>query len=410
MNISRFKIALILFVILGLGAGGLAYLKYEKISSSLISQINSQTARKLGRQVKFKKISFSPLEGVVIDEPCVSRAPDFTKGVFFCAARAVIRPELAQLMNNRLYFANIELEKPVIKVREAGGKWDFEDLLALLPKTSKGLHITWNAKKLALKGATLEIDLGSSGFSAAVENADLTLLHYSDLAGNFSLNMSGDVKTVIKGQLYTAKASVKTELNFEYAGLTSAFGGLEFDDAAMGAATLKKAALNWELFNINKPAPAKNYTAGLRAEGLFIPAQSCGATQAVNSAMKLLSSAMGKAAPLCEDIEMSGLTLDFALKNGILLLKQLDLDTNFLNLKSKYELNGPANTVDIMLDASAGDNKLNLAAKGSMDKPEILPVMSVTLNQKLTEAVRSINAAFLKIFPITAGEITAVKS
>ena len=133
MNISRSKIALMLLVVLGLGAGGFAYVKYRNFSDYLIGAISSQAGRKLGRQVKFKKISFSPLDGVVIDEPCVSRAPDFSKGAFFCAARAVIRPELSGLMSDRLYFANVEFEKPVIKIRETGGKWDFEDLLALLP-------------------------------------------------------------------------------------------------------------------------------------------------------------------------------------------------------------------------------------------------------------------------------------
>ena len=35
-----------------------------------------------------------------------------------------------------------------------------------------------------------------------------------------------------------------------------------------------------------------------------------------------------------------------------------------------------------------------------MDRPVILPPMSVTLNRKLTEAVRAVNNALLKIFPI----------
>ena len=401
MGISRFKIAAILLAVLAAGAGIFTYTKYKRFSGYLIEQINSQAGRKLGRQVKFKRISFSPLEGVVIDEPRVSRAPDFTKGDFFRAKRAVIRPELAQLMKNRLYFANVELEEPVIKIRETGGKWDFEDLLALLPKTSKGLYLTWNAKRLALKGSTLEMDLGSSGNSIALEHADISLLHYSDLAGNFSLSLGGDIKTVIKGQLATAKASFKTDLNFEYAGLTSAFGGVEFNGAAMGASTLRKASLNWKLFNINRPA-LENYTAGLAADGLFIPAQSCDASHMVNKAMELLSEIMGKAAPRCEDIEMDSLALDFALKDGIIRVNRLDLDTNFLDLKNKYELNGPARTVEIEFAAAAGDNKLSLTAKGPMDKPEILPAMSVTINKKLISAIQSINTAFLKIFPVTA--------
>jgi len=400
MNISRFKVVVILLLVFGLGAGVFAYVKYKKISEYLISQLDRQTGKKFGRQIKFKKIAFSPLKGVVITEPCVSRAPDFSKGNFFCARRAVIRPEIALLMRNQLYFSNVELTEPVIKVRETGGKWDFADLLALLPATSKGLHITWNAKKLSLTDAKVEVDIGSSGRSVSIENADITLLHYSALAGNFELKLDGDVKTILNGQLLTAKTSFKTDLNFEYAGLTSAFGELQFTDAAFGASTLEKAALNWEIFSINKPAREKNYSAGLKAEGLFIPAQSGGVKQSVNTAMELLSQVMGKTTPRVEDIEMAGLALDFTLNDGVLGVKRLDLDTNFLVLKNEYALNGPARTVDMRFAARIGNNKLDLTARGPMDRPVILPAMSVTLNRKLTDAVRAINAALLKIFPI----------
>ena len=288
----------------------------------------------------------------------------------------------------------------MIKIRESGGKWDFDDLLALLPATSKGLHITWNAKKLCLTAAKVEVDIGSSGRSVAIENADITLLHYSALAGNFELKLDGDIKTVLNGQLLTAGTSFKTDLNFEYAGLTSAFGEAQFTNAAFGASTLEKAALNWEIFNMDKPAREKNYTAGLKAEGLFIPAQSGGVKRSVNAALELLSQVMGKTTPRVEDIELAGLALDFALNDGVLRVKRLDLDTNFLVLKNEYALNGPARTVDARFAAQIGHNKLELTAKCPIDRPVILPPMSVTLNRKLTEAVRAVNNALLKIFPI----------
>ena len=400
MRISKPKIALGVFIAVLLVPAAWSYVKYKSFSRSLIEQINSQAGKKLGRQVKFKKMEFSALKGIVITEPCVSRKPDFSKGNFFCAKRAVIRPELAKLIRKQVYFANIELESPVIKIREAGGKWDFEDLLDLLPKTSKGLHITWNAKRMELKDAQVEIDIGSSGRSLALEGADLTLLHYSSLAGNFELRFKGGAKTIYNNQLLTADISLKTGLNFEYAGLVSAFGGVEVTGASLGAATLKKASLDWELFNINKPAAEKNYTAGLKAEGLFIPAQQGGAVKARNSGLELLASVMGKEAPRAEDIEMALLALDFALDDGVLRIKRLDADSNFLELRSRYELNGPDRTVDLDLSARLGGSKLALTAKGPMHSPEIQPAMSYTLANKLLEALRGLNASLLKLFPI----------
>lgn len=400
MRLSKAKLVTLSVLVLALGGAAFLYVKYRSFSGYIIEQINTRPGKKLGRQVKFKKISFSALKGVIIDEPCVSRRPDFSKGNFFCAKRAVIRPGLAKLMGKELYFANIEFDSPVIKLREAGGEWDFDDLLKLLPKTSKGPHLTWNAKRLVLRNASVEIDMASSGRSFALENADATLLHYSAVAGNFELIFSGGAKAILNGRLLTTALSLKTGLNFEYAGLVSSLGGIEFADTMLGASTLKKAALNWELFNIKNPAAEKNYKAGLEAEGLFIPAQDGAAGKSVNGALELLSSVTGKAAPHVEDIEMSRLALDFSLNDGVLLIKRLDADTNFLELKSRYGLNGPARTVDIDLSARLGGNKLALTAKGPMDNPEIRPAMSYMLGKKLTEAVRALNAALLKIFPL----------
>lgn len=400
MRFSKAKLVLLSALVLVLGGGAFAYLKYKSISNYVIDQISGQAVKKLGRQVKFKSMAFSPLKGIVIKEPCVSRAPDFSKGSFFCAKRAVIRPEFAKLMGKELYFANVEFDSPVIKLRETGGKWDFEDLLELLPKTSKGLHLTWNAKRLVLKDASLEIDMASSGRSFAFEKADITLLHYSAVAGNFELIFNGGAKTILNGQLLTMALSLKTGLNYEYSGLVSTLGELELADTTLGASTLKRAALNWELFNIQKPAAEKNYKADLEAEGLFIPAQGGGAGKSLNSALELLSSVTGKEAPRVEDIEMSRLALDFSLDDGVLRIKRLDVDSNFLEWKSRYELNGPARAVDIDLSARLGGNKLALTAKGPMDNPEIRPEMSYTLGKKLTDAVRALNAALLKIFPI----------
>jgi hypothetical protein len=38
-----------------------------------------------------------------------------------------------------------------------------------------------------------------------------------------------------------------------------------------------------------------------------------------------------------------------------------------------------------------------------MNSPEISPAVSVTLNRKLTDAIRELNAALLKIFPVLPG-------
>ena len=391
---------------MGIGAGTIVYLQYRNISEGIIHAIDSRTGEKLGREVRFRKVGFSPLKGVVIDGACISRRPDFSRGAFFCADRVEIRPEISRLMKERLRFTEVTLVNPMISIREQGGKWDFEDLLELLPKTAQGLHVTWNTRNLMLTGARLEADISSSGRSFALENADITVRHDSEAAGNFGLELKGDLKSTLNGRLLTSMVSAKTDINFNYAGMTSARGEAELTDAALGAITLDRTNLGWELFNMDKPAAKANYDAHLTAEGLWIPEQSCGAAAAVNTAMKTLSSVIGKEAPKVSDIKLESLAVELALKNGTLQMRRFSMDTNFVDVGAEYELNGPARSVAIRFGTRIGNNRLDLTAKGPMNAPHILPTVSATLNRKLTEAIRAMNSFIIGIFPIT-GDVYA---
>ena len=351
--------------------------------------------------LSFSSISFSPLSGVIIKDACVSRRPDFSKGAIFCAERAVIRPEFAALMKNQVYFSRIALEKPVIKVRESGGTWDFADLLALLPETDKGLYLTWNASELVMKDATLEADLETSGLSLALENADLELRHYSTLGGNYGLTADGLVKTAIKGKLLSSSVEFDTETNFDYGGLSSSKGSFKAGRTSYGAVTLETFKADWSLFNMRKPLAEKNYAAGFTAEGLLIPGQENSVRAEVSKGLELFSAAMGRPAPKIEDIEMSSLKAAFRLHDRALSLKDLELRTNFMDLDASISIDGPAKTAEAALDAAIGPNKIKMSAAGPIASPAIRPALSYTLSAKFKEALADIENALLKRFPVT---------
>lgn len=401
MNITRLRLlaaALLLFIA---GSGAFAYFKYQKISHYLIAQISGQASRKLGRQIKFRAISFSPLSGIIIKDACVSRRPDFSKGSIFCAEKTVIRPQLAALMKNQVYFSRIALVKPVIKVRERNGEWDFADLLALLPKTDKGLYLTWNASELTMKDAALEADLETSGLSLALENANLKLEHYSSFGGNYGLSADGLVKTAVKGKLLSAQVKFDTQANFDYGGLSSTNGNFSADNAAYGAITLEKLTAGWSLFNMRKPLAEKNYSASFKAVNLLVPGHENAARDGVSKGLELFASAMGRPVPKIDDIEMSSLGAAFRLNDSSLSVSGIALRTNFMDLDSGITINGPAKTADASLDAVIGTNKLKLAASGLMTAPEIKPVLSDTLAAKFREALTGIETSLLKTFPVT---------
>ncbi len=401
MLITRARVTAAALLLFLAGGGAFAYFKYQKISHYLIDQINGQASKKLGRQIKFRSISFSPLSGIIIKDACVSRRPDFSKGSIFCAEKAVIRPQLAALLKNQVYFSRIALIKPVIKVRERGGEWDFADLLALLPKTNKGLYLTWNASELTMRDAALEADLETSGLSLALENANLKLSHYSSFGGNYGLAADGLVKTAVKGKLLSADVKFDTDANFDYGGLSSTKGTFGAEHTSYGAITLEKFTADWSLFNMRKPLAEKNYSAGLKAENLLVPGHENAARDGVAKGLELFSTAMGRPAPKIDDIEMRSLSAAFRLNDSELSVSGIALRTNFMDLDSGITINGPAGTADASLEALIGANKLKMAASGPMNAPEIRPVLSDTLSAKFKEALLGIEASLLKTFPVT---------
>lgn len=398
----KLKFALAALLLLGAAGFTAAYFQYQRVSRYLIEQVSGQAAKKLGRQIKFRSVKISPLSGVIIKDACVSRAPDFSKGAFFCAEKTVIRPRLSSMLHNQVYFSRVAFYKPVIKVRERGGAWDFDDLLALLPKTDKGLYLTWNASELTMQGAALEADLETSGLSLSLEDADISLTHFSSFGGNYGLKASGTVKTAVNGKLLSAGVRLDADANFDYGGLSSTKGSFSASDVAYGAVTLRNLDAGWQLFNMRKPLAERNYTASLSAAGLTVPAQENSVRDSVAKGLDLFSSAMGRPAPKIEDIEMSSLKGAFSLNDSLLALKDLQLRTNFMDLDAALAIDGTKASADASVDAAIGTNKIKMSAAGPMAAPELRPVLSATLSEKFKEALGGIEKALLKSFPVVS--------
>ncbi len=390
--------ALLLFAA---GAAVFGYLKYRRITAYIAGQLGGQASKTLGRGIRLSGVSFSPLKGIVISDLCVSRRPDFSKGEFFCASRAVIRPELASLLRSRVRFSRVAFEKPVIKVREKGGRWDFEDLVALLPETDKGLYLTWNASELELTDAAVEADMETSGLSFSLENASLKLEHYSSLGGNYGLQAEGRLAGAVGGKLLSAEVSLEADANFDYGGLSSTDGSFRAEEASYGEITLGSLAADWKLFNMRKPLADRNYSASLSAKDLLVPANGNRVREAVSGGLKLFASAMGRPAPRIGDIEMGSLDAAFSLNDSVLAVKDVSLRTNFLDLDGGLSIDGPARTAQASLKAALGPNRLELSASGPLASPEVRPLLSSTLSAGFKSALRGAEQALLRIFPVT---------
>lgn len=400
-QLTRARIALLALLAVLAGGALFTWLGYRRLSGSFKAALDGQAVKRLGRQVRVGGVSFSPLEGVIVSDACVSRRPGFSKGEFFCASRAVVKPRLASLLRNQVYFSRITLEKPVLKARESGGQWDFADLLALLPDSEEGLHLTWNADELVLRDARLEADLETAGLSLALEGADLRLGHSRGRGGNYRLKASGTVKSAVKGKLLSSEVELDVKANFEKSGLSSTKGSFEARGTEFGAMTLGSFGAEWDLFNLLKPLPEKNYAVAVEAADFLLPAQESATRDGVARALHLFSAAMGKPAPKIEDIEMSRFAAAFRLDDSKLAVRDIELRTNFLEFDAELTIDGPARTAEARARTAIGPSRLELSASGPLDRPVLKPLLSDTLSSKLKEGLMTAEKSLLKVFPVT---------
>lgn len=398
---TRARVIAASLLLLAAVLAGFLYFQQRRLSAFVAKQVGVQAQKRLGRQVRLGKVSVSLLGNITLRDACLSRLPDFASGEFFCAAEARIHPTFATLLGREMHFSYIGLEKPVIRLRERSGRWDVADLLALIPDSEKGLHMTWNTDELELEGSDIEVEMESSGLSVALENADIEISHRLAEGAGVKLRAQGRARTSHRGKLVSALAELDLEANFEPEGLSSTKGEFTAEDVSYGAGSLLKFKADWALFNIRKPLPEKNYSISASASGLLIPAQEGNARAAVTDGLKLFSAAMGKPVPEINDIEAGAISGSLRLDDSVLSLQRLALRSNFMELDGALSIDGPAKKADAELKAGIGSSKFSMSVSGPMDKPRIKPLLSTTLDAKFKAALLGLENSILKIFPVT---------
>ncbi|MDA8242550.1 MAG: hypothetical protein M0025_00305 [Elusimicrobia bacterium] len=401
MSLPRPRLFAALLLLLLAAAAAFVYSKQRRFSAYIADRLGTQAEKTLGRKVKVGAISFSLLGDVLISDACVSRRPDFSRGKFFCADKVILRPRLADLLRDKVYFSEVTLENPRIKIRKERGRWDFEDILRLLPDTSKGLHLTWNVADLYIRNAGVEADIPETGASGSLERANIRLSHYSAYGGNYNIAADGRLKTVYGGKLLSAAFGLYADANFDYGGLSSAKGTLKADEMVYGAVTLEKLLADWDLLNIRKPLAERKYTASISAQNLLIPSSEGTARKRVAESLKLFSAAMGKPAPAVEDVEVRAISAGFSLDDSVLSLKDVLLRSNFIDLDASLSIYGSSAAANARLEAAVGDNRLALSASGPLARPRIEPTLSDTLSARLKSGLQAAEKFLLDIYPVT---------
>jgi len=382
------------------GGGAFVFLarKYGGLGGAVAAALAETAAKKAGRELRVRSVSFSPLKGLTMREVSVSEKPSFARGVFFSAEKVRLAMPLLPLLKGNVVFGSAEFDGAFFKVREKDGEWNFRDLLALLPDTVKGLHLTWNARELTFRGARIQADLLTSGLSLDMTDTEAAVKHYSSFGGNFNLRASGRAGTAWGGKLFTGAYGLEADLNFTPLGLDSSAGELEMSGLELGDMRLGSLEADWKLFKIGK-GPERNYSLELEAEEFFAPGYRSSFKDSLDKGLKSLFSAMGSAPPKMDDIRADRLSARAALKGGRLKIDGMELETDFASLRASFAA-GAGGGTELEIEAGAAGKKFRARVSGDDARPKVEPELSQSLREVLLPARRNMKdffAAKLKI-------------
>ncbi|KAF0126171.1 MAG: hypothetical protein FD189_683 [Elusimicrobia bacterium] len=384
--------ALAALVLAGGGAWLLLAKKYGGLGGAVAAALAETASRKAGRELRIKSVSFSPLGGLTLRGVSVSEKPSFIKGVFFSAEKARLAVALMPLLRGSVVFSAAEFDGVFFKVREKDGEWNFRDLLALLPDTVKGLHLTWNARRLVFRGARVQADLTTAGLSLDMTETDAVVKHYSSFGGNFNIEASGRAGTAWGGRLFTGAYEAKIDLNFTTLGLASSSGRLAMTDLELGDMRLARLGGRWDFFRIGRGA-ARNYSLEAEASDFFAPGYRSPFRDAVDKGLKSIFSAMGAAPPKTEDIKADSLSARASLKGGRLRVEELRLEADFARLRAAFAA-GAGPETELEIEAEAAGKKFRARASGTDARPRVEPELSESLREALLASRRGLKEFF----------------
>lgn len=378
-------------------AGGGAWLflakKYGGLGGAMAAALAETASRKAGRELRIKSFAFSPLSGITLRGVEVSERPSFRNGVFFSAGKVRLAMPLLPLLKGNVVFDSAEFDGAFFKAREKGGEWNFRDLLALLPDTVKGLHLTWNARALTFRGARIQADLLTSGLSLDMTETDAEVRHYSSFGGNFNIRASGRAGSAFGGRLFTGAYRAKADLNFTPLGLDSSAGTLGMSGLELGDMRLGSLESAWKLFKIGRGAE-RNYSAEVKASGFFAPGYRSSFRDSVDKGLKSLFAALGAAPPKIDDIRADRLSARASLKGGRLNLEEIRLEADFANLRAAFAA-GAGPEAELEIEAEAAGKKFRARASGSDARPKVEPELSESLRETLLASRRGLKEFFI---------------
>jgi len=314
---------------------------------------------------------------------------------FFCFEKGNIKLETLPALRGKMLFSDVNFENGSLKLKKTADGYNFSDLIELLPKNNRPIHLNWNARNFGFTGFTITlVPDAENGNEVVLTGARLSVEHRSSTGGNFVLKVKSGINARLGGKFVSVELDSFSDLNFEYARLRSARSSVEIAKIVLDDITAGGIIANLEAFGLDGKNSQKKFELEALLEDLFIPASNPLAEN-IREKTAVFEKLLGKSVQNEREFSMKTLEIKSSY-NGTDFVNSLALDSNLvgLSLKSGMDLKNSRHSVSLEMKNRA--KTMKITSDSAFSKPNPQPSMSETVDGMLKLGIISLEKYLLK--------------
>ncbi|MEA3307686.1 MAG: hypothetical protein U9Q34_07870, partial [Elusimicrobiota bacterium] len=274
--------------------------------------------------------------------------------------------------------------------RNKNGKWNFADILAILPEPEENFYSDWPEQIIAKNSELLIIDKLSDNMWV-LENADIKFSkRLSYHGGSLNISWRGAFKGSGFKNLFVSKNVYGTiKSDFKGDNLASTLGELELKDSICNDLLLKTIHLQWNFFKLNTKKE-QNLKAEFKMEEISIPNIDNSFRKNILKTLTAISKIYGIRDKKTHHLKFKNISAKASFHEDLFKIQDFKFDSNILNLKADFALNNKTDKINLNFKGIALNKEMDITAKGLPDNLYIKPTFSYTIRTKIVSFIKAL--------------------
>ncbi len=355
------------------------YYKAQKHGEIIVAKASQYLSKKTGRKVNIGSVSYSVVDGLVIKDALIKEKDGKTD--FLSFKRAEIKINEKKFIDGELVFEKVAFYGGKLRIENTQGKWNFEDLLNLLPPSQKPIQLVWNAKEFSFEDFFVSFFLNNMEIS--LDKCDLSILHRSSTGGNFFFSLSTKLSGIKEKKFFSADLQSEGDLVYDYALLKSAKIDTDMENILYDQVSVKSLSFSGHFLDMDKKL-FSNFNSELEIKNLFVPSLKKN-FPSFSLNIEMAEKALGKNILSEKDFSIENLSIyakskkseseiNFSVKSNL-------IDIQFFSLASLDK----GDNIKAVLEIS--DSKMKLNALSDFNKVKFQENLSETLGKSLEKLI-----------------------